>query len=108
MAEIIIRKKKKRTGVPIGTMPAKIPVSFKMVLFSDFSSPAVGKNVYCEMSKNGGDFLVPANQPREVEDGWYKILININDLRSDVLILKFTASDCTQNDYVFFKGILRV
>jgi hypothetical protein len=106
MAEIRIIIKKKRP--PVGTEPPTALVCVKMVLASDLSSPAIGKSVDCDISKNGGEFTAPSKRVREISNGWYKIPIILDDLRSDVLILSFTGTDCAQNDYVFFSGRLRV
>jgi len=100
-------RKRERDRIPIGTETPKVEIVFKMVLSTDISSPAPGKSVSCQISKNGSAFQVPESRVREIGNGWYKILIAIDDLINSVLILKFTASGCAQNDYVFIDAQLR-
>jgi len=51
-------RKRERDRIPIGTETPKVEIVFKMVLSTDISSPAPGKSVSCQISKNGSAFFV--------------------------------------------------
>lgn len=71
---------------------------FTMVLSSDGRSPAVGKTVTAEISKDGGAFAGCANAVAEVSNGWYKIDLEAAEMNADIIALKFTETDSLQRN----------
>ncbi len=67
---------------------------FEMVLSSDHVSPATGKTVTCEISKDGGAYAASTNAASEVGSGTYKINLAAADVNANMLTLKFTAAGC--------------
>lgn len=69
---------------------------FLMVLSSDHISPATGKTITSQISKDGGAFASMTNSANEVGSGVYKITITQAEMNADVLVLKFTSTSCDQ------------
>ena len=70
--------------------------SFLMVLSSDHITPATGKTVTAEISKDGGAFEACENDVEEIGSGVYKINLTQAEMNHDVVVLKFSAEDCDQ------------
>jgi len=73
---------------------AKPNFAFYMVLATDHSTPATGKTVTAEISKDGAAFGACSNSAGEVGSGLYKISLTQAEMNADFIALKFTASGC--------------
>jgi len=71
---------------------------FTMVLATDGKTPATGKTVVAQISKDGGAFVNCANAVAEVSNGWYKISLIQAEMNADIVALKFTETDCLQRN----------
>lgn len=69
---------------------------FLMVLTSDHITPATGKTIGAQISKDGGAFGNSTNSVVEVGSGVYKINITQAEMNADIIVLKFTEADCDQ------------
>ena len=69
---------------------------FLMVLSSDHVSPATGKTLTEEISKDGGAFAACSNDASEVGNGVYKIDLTALEMDADIITLKFTEGTCDQ------------
>jgi len=69
---------------------------FLMVLSSDHITPATGKTITSQVSKDGGAFANTENSVSEVGSGVYKINITQAEMNADVLVLKFSEATCDQ------------
>ncbi|GAH60534.1 unnamed protein product, partial [marine sediment metagenome] len=63
---------------------------FTMVLSADGRSPATGKTVVAQISKDGAAFVNCALAVAEVSSGWYKINLQAAEMNADIVALKFT------------------
>jgi len=95
----------KASGVFRVTRLAPIPknvalsnLMFTMVLSSDGKTPATGKTITAQISKNGGAFANCTNAVSEVGEGWYKINLTQAEMNADIVALKFTETDCLQRN----------
>lgn len=72
--------------------------SFYMVLSSDHVSPATGKTVTVQISKDDGDFANITNAVSEVGSGKYAVASGLTqaEMNADVIDLKMTADGCDQ------------
>ena len=77
---------------------------FKMVDETDFASPETGKSPTVTISINGAAFVALTGSPAvsEVGSGWYKVSVPDSDMVSGVVVLKATAADCAQEDFVIY------
>ena len=71
---------------------------FTMVLSSDGKTPATGKTIAAQISKDGGTFGNCTNAVTEVGEGWYKINLTQAEMNADIVALKFTGSNCLQRN----------
>ena len=71
---------------------------FTMVLSSDGKTPATGKTITAQISKDGGAFGNCANAVSEVGEGWYKINLIQAEMNADIVALKFTGTGCLQRN----------
>ncbi len=69
---------------------------FLMVLSSDHITPAVGKTITAEISKDGGAFNTSTNAVVELSNGFYMIDLTQAEMNADIIALKFTEADCDQ------------
>jgi len=69
---------------------------FLMVLSSDHITPATGKTLIEQISKDGGAFVACTNDAAEIGSGVYKITITSTEMNADVIVLKFTEANCDQ------------
>lgn len=69
---------------------------FLMVLSSDHISPATGKTITAQISKDGGAFANCTNAVSEVSNGVYKINLTQTEMNADIIVLKFTEASCDQ------------
>lgn len=69
---------------------------FLMVLSSDRVTPATGKTVVSQISKDGGAFANTINSVVEISNGVYKIDLTQTEMNADMFTLKFTESTCDQ------------
>jgi len=69
---------------------------FLMVLSSNHISPATGRTITSQISKDGGAFVNMTNSASEVGSGVYKITITQAEMNADVIVLKFTETSCDQ------------
>ncbi|GAH88382.1 unnamed protein product [marine sediment metagenome] len=67
-----------------------------MVLSANHISPATGKTITAEISKDGEDFAACNQSVAEVSDGVYKIDLIQAEMNADIITLKFTETDCDQ------------
>ncbi len=70
--------------------------SFLMVLSSDHITPAAGKTITAEISKDGGAFATCTNSVVELSNGFYKIDLTEAEMDADLIALKFTEANCDQ------------
>ncbi|MBA7476039.1 hypothetical protein ES707_11414 [subsurface metagenome] len=70
--------------------------SFLMVLSSDHITPAAGKTITAEISKDGEAFSACTNAVVELSNGFYKINLTQAEMNADLIALKFTEADCDQ------------
>ena len=85
-------------NLPSGT-PKNVALAnfgFLMVLASDHLTPATGKTLTEEISKDGGAFTACTNNSAEVSSGIYKISLTQAEMNADVIVLKFTETNCDQ------------
>lgn len=90
--------KAKTDNLPSG-LPKNVALSnfeFLMVLSSDHITPATGKTLTEEISKDGGVFAACTNNASEVGSGVYKIDLTQAEMNADVIVLKFTEANCDQ------------
>jgi len=71
---------------------------FTMVLSSDGKTPATGKTITAQISKDGGAFANCTNAVSEVGQGWYKINLSQAEMNADIVALKFTGTACLQRN----------
>lgn len=71
---------------------------FTMVLSSDGKTPATGKTIEAQISKDGGAFNNCTNAVSEVGSGWYKIDLTQAEMNADIVALKFTNANCLQRN----------
>lgn len=71
---------------------------FTMVLSNDGKTPATGKTLIAQISKDGGAFANCSNSISEVGEGWYKIDLTQSEMNADIVALKFTETDCLQRN----------
>ncbi|GAJ14592.1 unnamed protein product [marine sediment metagenome] len=69
---------------------------FLMVLSSDHITPAAGKTITAQISKDGGAFATCTNSVVELSNGFYKIDLTEAEMNADVIALKFTEATCDQ------------
>lgn len=69
---------------------------FLMVLSSDHITPAAGKTITAEISKDGEAFAACTNPVAEVSNGFYKIDLTQEEMNADLIALKFTEANCDQ------------
>jgi len=69
---------------------------FLMVLSSDHITPATGKTITSQISKDGGAFANTENSVSEISSGVYKINFTQAEMNADVITLKFTETDSDQ------------
>lgn len=69
---------------------------FLVVLSSDHVTPATGKTIVSQISKDGGAFADTSNSVAEIGSGMYKIDLIQAEMNADMLTLKFTETDCDQ------------
>lgn len=71
---------------------------FFMVLNSDHVTPAIGKTIIGQISKDGGTFASITNAITEVGSGMYIIASGFTqtEMNADVVTLKFSETDCDQ------------
>lgn len=67
---------------------------FLMRLSSDHTTPATGKTIVAQVSKDGGAFVTCTNSVSEISAGIYKINLTQAEMNADSVILKFTETDC--------------
>jgi hypothetical protein len=90
--------KAKTDNLPSG-LPKNVALSnfeFLMVLSSDHITPATGKTLTEQISKDGGAFAACTNNSAEVGSGVYKINLTQAEMNADVIVLKFTETNCDQ------------
>lgn len=75
-----------------GVALSDIPVY--MVSNSDHVTPATGKTLTVQVSKNGGAFAAAAGTVAEVGSGLYQFDATAADMTADVVVLKFTEATC--------------
>lgn len=75
---------------------AAFTLSFFMALSSDHVTPATGKTVTVQVSKDGGAFAAATNSPAEISAGWYKIILTATEMNADTVAIKITETDCDQ------------
>jgi hypothetical protein len=71
---------------------------FFMALSSDHVTPATGKTVTVQISKDGGAFAGATNSPAEIANGWYKIVITSTEMNAAAISVKVTETDCDQTN----------
>ena len=81
-------------GVPKNAALSNFP--FLMVLASDHVTPATGKTITAQISKDGGAFAACTNAASEIGSGLYKINFTATEMNADMIILKFTETNCDQ------------
>ena len=77
---------------------------FLMVLSADHITPATGKTVTAQISKDGGAFANCTNSVVEVSSGVYKINLTQTEMNASVILLKFTETDCDQRTITVVTG----
>ena len=82
------------SGTPKNTALANF--GFLMVLSSDHLTPATGKTLTEQISKDGSAFAACSNNATEIGSGLYKINLTQAEMNADVIILKFSETDCDQ------------
>jgi len=85
----------------LAPVPKNVALSnlmFTMVLSADGRSPAIGKTVTAQISKDGAAFVNCANAVAEVSGGWYKINLAQAEMNADIVALKFTEATCLQRN----------
>jgi len=90
--------KAKTDNLPSG-LPKNVALAnfeFLMVLSSDHITVATGKTLTEEISKDGGAFAACTNNSAEVGSGVYKISLTQAEMNADVIVLKFTETNCDQ------------
>lgn len=90
---------KAKTDLRPSGVPKNVALSnftFLMVLSSDHITPATGKTVTAQISKDGDAFANTTNSVSEIAGGFYKIDITQTEMNADVVALKFTETDCDQ------------
>jgi hypothetical protein len=90
--------KAKTDNLPSG-LPKNVALSnfeFLMVLSSDHITPATGKTLTEQISKDGGAFAACTNNSAEVGSGVYKVNLTQAEMNADVIVLKFTETNCDQ------------
>ena len=90
--------KAKTDNQPAG-IPKNVALSnfeFLMVLSSDHITPATGKTLTGEISKDGGSFAACSNAATEIANGVYKINLTQDEMNADIITLKFTETNCDQ------------
>jgi len=70
---------------------------FTMVLLNG-KTPATGKTITPQISRDGGGFATCANAVSEVGEGWYKISLTQSEMNADIVALKFIETDCLQRN----------
>jgi len=75
-------------------------LEFLMVLTSDHITPATGKTVTSQISKDGGAFANTTNSVAEIANGFYKISLTQTEMNANIIGLKFTETDCDQTSLV--------
>jgi len=75
---------------------------FLMVLSTDHITPATGKTITAQISKDGGGFGACTNAVVEVGSGIYKINFTQAEMNADVIAFKFTETDCDQRTITLF------
>lgn len=82
--------------------PAGIPkgVEFTLVFFmklsSDHLTPATGKTVTTQISKDGGAFAGTDNSASEIAGGFYKVVLTATEMNAAIIGFKATETDCDQ------------
>lgn len=82
------------SGVPKGVALSNF--EFLMIQSIDHISPALGKSIDSQISKDGGAFAACTNSASEVSDGIYKIDLTAAEMNADVITLKFTENNVDQ------------
>jgi len=82
-------------GIALANFP------FVMVLDTDFGTPATGKTVTAQISKDGGAFVTCQNSVSAIGNGYYKISLTASEMTALTIALKFTASGCGQRNISF-------
>lgn len=74
--------------------------TFLMVLASDHITPATGKTITSQISKDGGAFANCTNSVSEIANGFYKISLTQTEMNANIVALKFTETNCDQRSIV--------
>jgi len=101
--DLLIDAVKAKTDLLPSGVPKNVALSnfcFLMVLSSDHVTPATGKTITEEISKDGGAFAACTNAASEIGNGLYKIDLTQTEMNADIIILKFTETDCDQRTVV--------
>ena len=97
--DVIIDAIKTKTDNQPAGVPKNVALSnfsFLMVLSSDHVTPATGKTLVEEISKDGGAFVACTNNFAEIGNGVYKIDLTQAEMNADIIVLKFTEASCDQ------------
>jgi hypothetical protein len=88
--------KAKTDNMPVGIKKNTEQANFEflMVLASDHSTPAPGKTITAERSIDGAAFAACSNAASEVGSGAYKITFSASELNGEMIMFKFSATDC--------------
>lgn len=84
--------------------PAGIPKGvewtcvFVMKLSADHITPATGKTVTVQVSKDGGAFATSTNSASEISNGWYKVVLTATEMNASLIAVKATETDCDQTN----------
>lgn len=84
------------TGLGITKNVALSNFGFLMVLSADHITPAAGKTITAQISKDGGAFAACTKAVVEVSNGFYKIDLTQAEMNADIIALKFTEAACDQ------------
>ena len=90
---------KAKTDLLPSGIPKNVALSnfeFLMVLSADHITPATGKTLTEEISKDGGAFVACTNNAAEVGSGVYKINLTQAEMNHNVIVLKFAEANCDQ------------
>lgn len=90
---------KAKTDLQPAGIPKNVAFSnfgFLMVLSSDHITPAIGKTLTAQISKDGGVFAACTNTATEIGSGVYKINFTQTEMNADFITVKFIGTDCDQ------------
>ena len=80
-------------GVPKGV---QFTLAFFMKLSSDHLTPATGKTVTVQISKDGGAFAGATNAAAEIAAGFYKVVLTAAEMNAATIAFKITEAACDQ------------